>query len=490
MKLISNSFALPLALCGALCAWPASGRAQSANTMPTPKPFDPASNSTNPSASATQAQNPFLGSTPTIPLVEGTRHISLDEAVRFALQTNLGLIDATATESNLRAARLKALSTMLPHIDASLTTHQTALNGTEASGGKKIGLPNIIGPYSYQAYHLNMDETAFEMRALHALRGARDEAEAASYTALDGRNIVVLAAASGYIAIAATESRVHADEAELASTEALHALMRDRVEHGVSPNIDLIRAQVAAQTAAQRLDLARMQLKKDKYALARVIGMPVEQEFDLASPLSYQSAPQATLDELLAKAASARADLKAVKASDQAAEEGVKAAAARRLPVLGIHGNVGAGGVNSARLYGTYDIGASLTMPVFTGGAIAADVRAAKSTAMRRHAEVADLEERVRFDVRDAWLDLESAERSVRVADGNLQLARQGSKEARDRFEVGVSTSLDVLEAQRELAEAEDNYISSVYAHNLAKLMLIRATGRAEAELSAYVGGK
>jgi len=92
--------------------------------------------------------------------------------------------------------------------------------------------------------------------------------------------------------------------------------------------------------------------------------------------------------------------------------------------------------------------------------------------------------------VRSAYLDVESAERSVSVASQNLDLAKEGMKEAKDRFDVGVSNFVDLLEGQQQLAEAEDNYISSVYAHNLAKLMLIRSTGTAEKELSLYVGEK
>jgi outer membrane protein TolC len=128
-------------------------------------------------------------------------------------------------------------------------------------------------------------------------------------------------------------------------------------------------------------------------------------------------------------------------------------------------------------------------VPLFTGGEIAADVSAAKATQVRRHAEYRDLEARVQYDVRSAFLDLQGAERSVSVAGQNLDLAKEGLKEARDRFDVGLSNALEVIEAQRAIAEAEDNYISSIYAHNLAKLMLIRSTGTAEKDLQSYVGG-
>ena len=61
--------------------------------------------------------------------------------------------------------------------------------------------------------------------------------------------------------------------------------------------------------------------------------------------------------------------------------------------------------------------------------------------------------------------------------------------QAQDRFDVGLANALELMQAQQAIAEAENNYISSLYAHNLAKLMLIRSTGTAERDLQAYMGG-
>lgn len=469
------------------CLW---SQAVRENSIPTPRPLDPSTNSTNPSTSATQAQNPFLGSITIAPLEPGVRMLSLDDAVQLALRANLGLIDASQANSSARAARMAALSQLLPHLSAMATEHYVETGSAETSSGLKTGLRHTIGPFNYGAMHLEMTESALDLRSLYQLRSAQSENEAMRLSELDSRNIVVLAAASAYIAIEASQSRVRTDEAELASAQAVEKLMKDRVERGVSPRIEWIRAQVAERTAQQRLDLAKVQMQKDKYALTRVIGLPIEQEFDLASPLGYQSAPPADLERLIAMAYEHRNDLKAAAQRKQSAVESVKAEQARRLPTIDIDAQYGTAGVTAAHMYSNFNVGGSLRVPLFTGGAIAADVHKAKTTEIRRNAEYEDLDNRVRYDVRSAYLDVQSAERSVSVASQNLDLAREGMKEAKDRFEVGVSNFVDLLEGQQQLAEAEDNYISSVYAHNLSKMMLIRATGTAEKDLSLYVGGK
>ena len=112
----------------------------------------------------------------------------------------------------------------------------------------------------------------------------------------------------------------------------------------------------------------------------------------------------------------------------------------------------------------------------------------AKATADRRRAEFADTRARAVFDVRTALLDLTAACKSVEVSLENQALAVEGLRQAKDRFDVGVSNAADLIQAQQSVAEAEDNRIASVYAHQVAKLMLIRATGTAEQDYVSYLG--
>lgn len=458
------------------------------NSIPTPHPLDPATNSTNPSASATQSQNPYLGSITVLPLQPGVVKLSLADAVQYALRANLGLIDSGVARDEARAQRLRALSEVLPHLEGSISQHYTLTNAIAATGGEKVGLPAVIGPYSDQSAELDLTENALDLHALYQYRSSGQNAAAAAFSEKDSRNIVVLAAASAYIAISASESRVRADQAALDSATTLETLMKDRVEHGVSPKIEWIRAQVAARTAQQRLDLARIQAAKDKFALARIIGLPVEQQIELTTQLSYRNAPSEDLNTELSRAADRRNDLKAAVESSKAAQSALRAAQARRLPMIRINASYGTAGVTSAHLYDDFDVSGSVRIPLFTGGEITSEVHEAGTLAVRRRAECDDLRNRVSFDVRSAWLDLEGAERSVSVATQNLELAKEGLKEAQDRFDVGLSNSLDLVEGQEAQVEAQDNYISSLYAHNLAKLMLIRATGTAEQDLASYVG--
>jgi outer membrane protein TolC len=419
--------------------------------------------------------------------VPGVLSLSLDDAVKRALRSNLGLIDNQQMTAEAHAARIKALSALLPHLEGAASQNFQTMNW-DTIGAQKIGLGNNIGPYSWESATLSLDQQVLNLSALHGAHAAEEGAKVSLSSQMDSRNIVVLAAVSAYLQAATAASHVEVAKAELASATTFFHLMEDRVHREVSPDIDLIRAKVAMQTAEQALALREVGLEKSKLSLARVIGLHVAQQFSLTDAIHYQAKDTTTLDTLVQQAVARRQDLQAAEQRVKEAEEAVNAASAERLPSLGIHAYYGGYGINPGTFYGNYTVSGTIKVPVFTGRAIQSDIDAAKARLVKARAEYQDLRERTEFDVRTSYLDFMAADKSVQVADGNRQLARDGMRQSEDRFNAGVAQSLEVIQAQSVVAQAEDNYISSMFAQDLAKLMLARATGTAEENVHRYLG--
>ena len=457
------------------------------NSMPTPRPFDPGTNTTNPSALAVQAQNPYLGSVPASPLVPGVLPLSLHEAVSRALRANLGLIDSEQDHAQSRAARIRALSVLLPQLSAEFSEAFADFPLTTI-GGTKLGLPGITPAFNYQAAGLSYKQNLLDISAIHEVKASRREEEMSAAALADSRNIVVLAATSAYLQVAASQSRVKAAEAEVESSQALDNLLKDRVKHEVSPEIDSLRATVTRQNAEQRLALAQVRLEKDKLGLTRIVGLQLEQEFTLTDVLGFVPAPTESVEDLTAKATNQRDDLKAAAARVAYARQLVSAESSKRLPTLAVQANGGETGTNFGQVYNTYTVQGQMSFPIFTGRRIEADIASARATLHRREAELEDLKQRTRYDVRSSLLDLKAADKSVEIADTNLKLAQQGLTQAKDRFDAGVSNSLELIQAEQAVVSAKDNMIASIYGHNLAKLMLIRSTGTAENDYMLYLG--
>jgi outer membrane protein TolC len=258
---------------------------------------------------------------------------------------------------------------------------------------------------------------------------------------------------------------------------------------GTIAAIDVLRAQVEMQVQQQRLVAARADFEKAKLALARAIGLPMSQQIRLTTEAPYRPNPAITLEEALDRAFRSRPDYLSALALQKAAEQARRAAAAQQLPSIILNADYGALGLNLSNAHGTFTTAATLQIPIFEGGRIGADVAAADAVLKQRQAQAQDTRARVEYEVRASFLDLMSAAQQVEVARSSVELATVQQQQARDRFRAGVTNNIEVIQAQESVALANENYISSLLAHNLAKLSLARALGVAEATVKQFLEG-
>ena len=472
---------------------PAVGQQNSASfesgSISTPRTINPAANSTTPSSIAGQQQNPFLGSVPSGPISDTPIELSLEDAISRGLRFNLGVIENQTTLRQAQAQRLRALSAMIPSVSGLLRQNLDQLS-TVAIGLKIPGVPASTGQFSYQESYLAFSDTGLNLASMYQYRASRDLVEAQRLSLEDARNVVVLAVGTAYLQVEASESRVETAKAELDSARELEAQALNRVNSGLAAEIEGFRATVQRQTSEQRLTVAAANLEKDKLTLARIIGLPGAQQFHITSKATYREWNGGDLEESLRQARNGRADVKSAQAAAAASQLNKRSAQMERVPGFTINGYYGSIGTNLSRSDPTYSVVASVSLPIFTGGRIRSEIQDASAQVDRRQSEYADLVGRVDYEVRNAFTDLLAAESAVKVAGKNSQLAQRTLEQARDRFSNGVTNNLEVIEAQQDVAAANENYISSLFAHNLAKLTLLRALGAAEKDINQYLGGK
>jgi outer membrane protein TolC len=146
--------------------------------------------------------------------------------------------------------------------------------------------------------------------------------------------------------------------------------------------------------------------------------------------------------------------------------------------------------VNIGNSHGVFLAGATLEIPILAGGRARADALQAEATLRQTRQQLANLRGEIDYEVRSALLDLNAAADQVEVAKSSLELANQTLDQARDRFTAGVADNLEVVQAQEMLASANESYIASLYAHNVAKVSLARAIGFAEQGVKQYLESK
>jgi outer membrane protein TolC len=414
--------------------------------------------------------------------------LSLEDALQRGLKCNLALLlDEQATRA-ARGQRWKALSDLLPNV--TLRTGETVQQIDLAAFGfnpSAFHIPIVVGPFSVFDARAFLSQPVLDFKALEQARAARENISAAEYSYKDARDLVVLVAGNAYLLVNAAEARVQTAQAQVKTSESLHQKAADLRKAGLTPAIDELRAKVELQTRQQQLSAAENEFAKQKLNLARVIGLPEGQQFVLTDTISFQPLESVTLNRSIERAYSARSDYQAALARVRAAERARKAAAAERLPSLAFNADYGDIGVAPGISHGTVTVAGTLKIPVFQGGKVRGDVLQADALLRQRQAELEDLRGRIDYQVRTAFLDLKTAADQVGVAKSSVELAGQTLAEAQDRFAAGVTDNLEVVQAQETVASANEAYISSVYAHNLAKATLARAEGIAEQAITQYL---
>jgi outer membrane protein TolC len=173
----------------------------------------------------------------------------------------------------------------------------------------------------------------------------------------------------------------------------------------------------------------------------------------------------------------------------KAAEEQRKAATANRLPTLQFNGDYGDIGTTLSHSHGTGDAVGTLSAPLFKEFALRGEAQSAQAQLDSAQAQLSDKNAQVDADIRDALLDIASAQKLVEVAKSSVELSNEALSEAQQRYANGVSDNLAVSQAEQSVAQADSQYVASLYRHNMAKLSLARALGAAE-NYKSYVGGK
>ena len=383
-------------------------------------------------------------------------------------QTDVG--DALAGDGHVRRVHL-----------AGVNVQQLNVKAQEGIGFP--GLPAVIGPFANVDARVRLTQSVFNRPAFLRVRAESEEAHAARQSHQDVREQVVVAVGAAYLQTVAHGARMHSAQAQRDTAHALHQQAVDRLNAGTAAAIDVLRAHVQLKGREQQLIAARNDLAKQKLALARLIGLPLGQAFTVADEALHPPLGSATPDDALRRSYSARPDHQTLQAHVRALELRRKAASAAALPALSLSLDYGAVGVTPTSATGTVAGFAAITIPLFQGGRVRAEVSQADAALAQGRAELENLRGQIEQDVRSALLDLDSAAEQVDVARSMIDLAGQTLQQARDRFTAGVTNNIEVVQAQEAVASASETLIVSEYLYNLAALGLARATGTAEAGL-------
>lgn len=431
----------------------------------------------------------FRGSVIREKATAGNLDLTLDDAIRRGLRYNLGVILQSSDIKSANGQRLSELQQLLPTLTAgaNITVEQVNL---AAYGLKFPGISPIVGPFQVVDFRAYLTQNLVNLQSIQNYIAGKHNFQAAKLTAEDARDMVVLTVGNAYLLCTADSARITAVQAQIAESKLSLDQATAAHEAGTSPRLDVLRAQVDYQSQQQNLISATNQLQKDKIALARAIGLPLDQQFTVVDTAPYASLDTPEAEAAFEQALKQRKDLAADAEKVQAAKAAQKAAFDEQLPVLNATGDYGDLGTTPGHSHGTFTATGQISAPLLQIAKTHGDEQVAAAQRDQVEARLADDVQQVNADVRDAILDIQSAAKLVQAAKSNVDLSDEALKEAQERFRAGIADNLPVSQALATDQQANDQYIAALYQHNVAKLELARALGVATTNYKSYLGGK
>ena len=421
--------------------------------------------------------------------VPGVLPVSLDQAIRMGLQYNLGLVLSGVNAGSAGAQRLQQLQALLPTVNASAKESVQETN-LKAEGLSIPGFPTIIGPYGYTDIRGSVQWSLLNLSSLDSYLASKHNFTGSKFSVEDAKDLVVLTVGNAYLLCIADASRVQSAQAQVDTSKVSLDQAVANHQAGTAPLLDELRARVDYQTQQQTLITAQNQFEKDKIALARAIGLSLEQQFALSDQAPFQVLDNLDANAAVQQALTHRHDLQALAQQVEGARASRAGATAERYPTVSFSGDYGVIGPTLGHSHGTFDVVGTASVPLFEEAKLRGDAQQAQSQLEQQQAQLSDLRGQISADVRNSILDIQAAAKQVAVSHSNVELATEALSEAQQRYAAGVADNLAVSQAQASMAQADDQYVSSLYQHNVAKLALARALGIAQTNYKDYVGGK
>ncbi len=436
--------------------------------------------------------NPYYGSVQQLSARPEVIKLSLDDALRLGLDNNLGLVYTRQSEQQQRAQVLDLLNVLLPNIDVqgSEAVHQfnlqaegfrpgllAQLGGLFGGGGTSTTSFSYITKFTETQGQANLSQYLFNLAGYDVVRAFQHGEKAAKMNSSSARGMVVLNVGTAYLRAIAAQSQVADARALLKSDEAVLYQSTEMHRAGVSANLDELRSRVQYQTQQQAVIAAENSLAKARIALNREIGLAPEQQVELTDAAPYADLEAMTIEEARRQALLNRQDYQSLLEQLRTAEYERKAATHERYPTLIFKGNYGVTGVPGLIYHDTWAATGSLDIPIFQEAKFRGDRDTAEYQLENVRAQLANVTGQIDQQLRNSLIDLRTAAELVRVAKSNLDLATTELEQATDRFQAGVDDNLPVTQAQSTLAQAQTQYVTSVFQLNQARLGLARNLG-------------
>ena len=402
------------------------------------------------------------------------QEITVDEAVRLALANNpsgkIAVFEFEAAKGALTSARSYRWFTISAQHKDSWTWNGETYN-------KKYGYdPNFVVDSFTNSASLNW--TLWSGNKIESqVSQAKLSLDSSQWGIAKARQQLKYDATDAYFKFMAARDNVKLSQE---SVERLERYLRDvklQFDVGVVAKVDVLRSEVSLAQARQTLIEAQNTYDLTMANLNNIIGLPLTTELNIKGDMGYaryEKELAACVDAALRQ----RPEISQYTDAAKIAQEGVTIAKSGYLPTVSAVYNAGwsndqfPGGNNY-----NWSVYLLTSWTLFDSGLTAGKVKQAVEGYKKAQEQLKQTVDSVQLDVRSTYLSLKSSEQSIATSSSAVGLAEEDYKIKVIRYQAGVGTNLDVLDAQVALTTAKNNYLQAMYNFNNYRAKLDKAMG-------------
>ncbi len=404
---------------------------------------------------------------------QGTLHLTLQKAEHMALRNNPHVMAA-----QLNAA---AAAQVAPQYSAAYQPVVTgSITGVGADNGSRLAAGGLNNPIVYNRLGsgLSVSQLITDFgRTGNLVAAAKFHASAQDERTKLSRAQVLLATDRSYFAVLRAQSVLKVANETVAARQLVADQVRALAKSNLKSSLDVSFADVNLGEARLLLASAQNDLNAATAELATAMGIPGQRYFALDEEPMPGPLPDKA-DAFIAEAIQKRPDLASLRFEQTSAERNYQAQKALMFPSVGVIGTAGFAPAGEAAIPGRYGaVGVNVSIPFFNGGLFKARRNEAELQARAAQQNVSDVRNQVVQDVRVAYLNAETAYQRVGLTAQLLTQAKLALELAQRRYDLGLSSIVELSQAQLNLTSAEIASAGAKYDYQTQRSLLAYQVG-------------
>ncbi|UFH53404.1 TolC family protein [Spirosoma sp. KNUC1025] len=419
------------------------------------------------------------------------RQLTIDSAVKLALDKNRDLQVATLETTKSAQKVTEARSYALPNVAGSAQYLYYFNKQVSFLPGSFVGLPENqlatfrVGGSNALFGGIAATQPLFQSGIKSGIKAAQIDEAATTEALADVRANVVTDVKKAYLDVLITQEQLRLQQQSIARNEQALKDARSLLAQGRASRVDTLRAFVTVENLRPAIIQLTNRIGITKTVLKRTMGLDERETIELQDSLRYEDSQVLTPSaDVYFEAVQARPEVRRLELIEQLNREQVAIQTAERRPKLAAIGLAQSQSQANNFRIGDYNwpvstyLGLQLSVPIFTGFRTNSRIQQAQITRQQSEVQVANLKEIVRAQVKIALANVDEARLRIETQRQTISVAELGYRITRDRWKQGIASRLDMSDAELSLTQAKSNYLQAVYDYLVATVSLDKVAGR------------